>query len=566
MMSKTLQGSDGTLAWIEAGSGEPVLLLHGVGMRAEAWGPQIEALSKTHRVIALNMPGHGSALLPEGSLLREYVAWAARAIDALGLGRVSVAGHSMGALIALGLAVTQPQKVARVALLNAVHRRDPAARAAVLARAEAIAGGEFDLDTPLNRWFESGDPNRAKVAAWLGNVDRKGYAMAYRAFALGDATHADGLSALACPALFLTGDGDPNSTPEMARRMAQTARDGRILVIPGHRHMVNLTAPEPVTAALQAWLAQAPKGQDQMTQDQRRALRDAFGTFMTGVTVVTTMDAEGKPVGFTANSFSSVSLDPPLLLVSIAKSSSNYKTFAEGKHFAINILAEDQRDISTTFAKPVADRFATVRWYGEPQASPILAGVAAWFDCTTRQVVDAGDHALLIGHVDSFASNAAPGLGYYRGSYFTATAAVRTGPEVVVSAVIEQNGAVLLVDDGLGGLTLPTAKVGRAGASATVADMIAALGLDAAPGFIYSVYEDVARGHQHIAFHCPCSGGTPSRGAFVELTPAALTDVTDQALRIMLERLSEESAQGNYGIYFGNQTQGRVARVSGETP
>lgn len=303
-----------------------------------------------------------------------------------------------------------------------------------------------------------------------------------------------------------------------------------------------------------------------MTQDQRRALRDAFGTFMTGVSVVTALDDQGKPVGFTANSFSSVSLDPALLLVSIAKSSSNYKTFTQGAHFAINILAEDQRDISTTFAKQVPDRFAGVNWHVGPQASPILLGVAAWFDCSTHQVVDAGDHALLIGRIDSFGATAAPGLGYYRGSYFTATAAVRTGPEVVVSAVIEKAGAVLLVDDGLGGLTLPTAKVGAKGASATVADLIAALGLQAAPGFIYSVYEDIARGQQHIAFHCPCMGGTPTRGGFVDLAPASLTDVTDQALRTMLERLSEESAHGNYGIYFGNQTQGRVARVSGETP
>ena len=565
MMSKTLPGSE-TLTWIEAGSGEPLLLLHGVGMCAEAWGPQIEALSQTHRVIALNMPGHGSSPLPEGSLLPDYIAWAARAIDSLGLAKVSVAGHSMGALIALGLAVELPTKIARVALLNAVYRRDPAARAAVVARANSIAGGDFDLDTPLNRWFDPGDPARALVSGWLSQVDRKGYAMAYRAFALGDATHADGLATLQCPALFLTADGDPNSTPAMARQMAEIAPDARVLVIPGHRHMVSLTAPQAVSAALKDWLQRNAKGQDQMTQDQRRALRDAFGTFMTGVTVVTTMDPGGKPVGFTANSFSSVSLDPPLLLVSLAKSSSNYKTFTETGHFAINILAEDQRDISTTFAKPVADRFATVKWYAEPQASPILAGVAAWFDCTTHQVVDAGDHALLIGRIDSFASNAAPGLGYYRGSYFTATAAVRTGPEVVVSAVIEQNGAVLLVDDGLGGLTLPTAKVGAKGASATVVDLIAALGLNAAPGFIYSVFEDVARSHQHIAFHCPCTGGTPTRGAFVELVPASLTDVTDQALRTILERLSEESAQGNYGIYFGNQTQGRVARVSGETP
>lgn len=303
-----------------------------------------------------------------------------------------------------------------------------------------------------------------------------------------------------------------------------------------------------------------------MTQtDARRQLRDAFGTFMTGVTVVTTMDATGKPLGFTANSFSSVSLEPPLLVISIARSSSNYATFSTAKGFAINILAEDQRDVSNTFARPSTDRFGAVKWQVGPHGSPVLDGVSAWFDCSTHQVVEAGDHALLIGHVEAFASNPAPGLGYYRGSYFTATPPnVATGPEVVISAVIEREGSVLLTDDGNGGLTLPTAKVGRDGASAALNRLIAALELEAAPGFVYSVFEDVARGHQHIAIHCLCTGGQPKKGAFVDLSPASLTDVTDQALRSMLERLAEESRQGNYGTYFGNQTSGRVAKVAGD--
>ncbi len=76
-----------------------------------------------------------------------------------------------------------------------------------------------------------------------------------------------------------------------------------------------------------------------------RALRDAFGCFMTGVTVVTTLDSTGRPQGFTANSFASVSLDPPLLLVSLANSSRNINTFAKGTGFAVNILAEGQKDI-----------------------------------------------------------------------------------------------------------------------------------------------------------------------------------------------------------------------------
>lgn len=301
-----------------------------------------------------------------------------------------------------------------------------------------------------------------------------------------------------------------------------------------------------------------------MTIDNPRALRDAFGTFMTGVTVVTTRGADGKPLGFTANSFSSVSLDPPLLLVSIAKTSHNYATFSEARGFAVNILSEGQKDISNTFARPVEDRFATVYWRNGPVGSPILAGVSAWFDCTTHQIVDAGDHAILIGLVGGFEAAPTAGLGYYRGSYFTPVqtgAEVASGPDVVISAIIECTGEVLLVDDGAGGLTLPTARVGREGAQAALSALIATLGVKAAPGFIYAVYEDVARAQQHIAFLCPATSAKTARGGFVELTASGLADVTDPALRTMLERLAEESRMGNYGVYFGNQDQGRVEPI-----
>ncbi|MGV8986086.1 MAG: flavin reductase family protein [Cypionkella sp.] len=300
--------------------------------------------------------------------------------------------------------------------------------------------------------------------------------------------------------------------------------------------------------------------------DARRHLRDAFGTFMTGVTVVTTM-AYGKPLGFTANSFSSVSLEPPLLQVSIARSSANYASFVEAKGFAINILAENQRDISNTFARPVEDRFSAVKWQMGPYGAPVLKGVSAWFDCSPHQIVEAGDHALLIGRVEGFAATNATGLGYYRGSYFTATAAaVAPGPDVVISAIIERDGGVFLIDDGLGGLTLPTAKVGRDGASAAFTRLLASMNVQATAGFIYAVFEDTARSHQHIAFRSTWTGGKPAKGAFVDLASDSLTDITDPALRVMLDRLAEETRHGNYGIYFGNQTAGRVAKVTGDQP
>lgn len=258
MMSRTLPLSEGATARIiEAGAGKPLLLIHGVGMRAEAWGPQIAALAADHRVIAVDMPGHGeSDPLPGDPRLPDYVAWAARVIEALELGPVSVAGHSMGSLIAGGLAVERPDLVARAALLNGVHRRTEAARAAVLARAAEIAAGAGGIEAPLARWFDATQSGlRDQVAGWLRGVSPAGYAAAYRAFAEGDGVYADRLGAVQCPLLVLTGDGDANSTPEMTRAMAAMASRGTAVVIEGHRHMVNLTAPEAVTAELQRWLS-----------------------------------------------------------------------------------------------------------------------------------------------------------------------------------------------------------------------------------------------------------------------------------------------------------------------
>jgi flavin reductase (DIM6/NTAB) family NADH-FMN oxidoreductase RutF len=301
-----------------------------------------------------------------------------------------------------------------------------------------------------------------------------------------------------------------------------------------------------------------------MTPHDARALRDAFGCFMTGVTVVTTKQ-DGNPLGFTANSFSSVSLDPPLLLVSIANRSTNLAAFAQGTGFAVNVLSEGQKDLSARFARPSEDRFADLFWKSGPAGNPLLPAVAAWFDCTLDQAVAAGDHTILIGRIQGFDASDAPGLGYYRGAYITpaATAAqMPAGPDVVLSAVIEAEGQVLLVDDGRGGLSVPMARVGQDGVQATLARLIAAHGVEAGAGGVYAVYEDAVTRTQHIALRCPAQPGRPTRGAFVELSPEGVADVTDPALRQMLLRLAEEARLGVYGIYFGTHETGRVQRLT----
>ncbi|MEM9632493.1 MAG: alpha/beta hydrolase [Pseudomonadota bacterium] len=260
MTLKTLQLSEpfGEVAYRAAGEGMPLVLVHGVGMQSAAWEPQIAALSRSHHVVAVDMPGHGgSDPLPASASLPDFVAWLHAVLCALGTGPVSLAGHSMGALVCGGYAVTHPEMVTRLALLNGVFRRSEEARTAVIARAEQIQGGEIDLETPLARWFGDGNTDqsaRTKVSDWLSSVDLAGYATAYSAFARGDATYADRFSSISCPVLALTGDGDRNSSPAMSEAMAEAAQNGQSLIIDGHRHMVNLTAPEQVNNALKDWL------------------------------------------------------------------------------------------------------------------------------------------------------------------------------------------------------------------------------------------------------------------------------------------------------------------------
>ena len=253
----------GGIAWREAGRGLPVLLIHGVGLNADAWEPQIVTLSARRRVIAVDMPGHGqSDLLPDGAELNAYVTAMADLIDALGISPVPVVGHSMGALIALGLALDHPSMIAALVALNAIYCRDPLARSAVEVRAAQLTGGAFEVAGPIARWYPD-DPNgplARRTGDWLHAVDPKGYAAAYRVFATSDHVHEGRLGELVCRALFITGVSDPNSTPAMSARMAREAPYGRTVALPGARHMMHLTHPAEITNTIAAFIDAAQAG------------------------------------------------------------------------------------------------------------------------------------------------------------------------------------------------------------------------------------------------------------------------------------------------------------------
>ncbi|MBK5354403.1 flavin reductase [Pseudomonas sp. TH41] len=148
-----------------------------------------------------------------------------------------------------------------------------------------------------------------------------------------------------------------------------------------------------------------------------RAFRRALGNFATGVTVVTAATEDGRKVGVTANSFNSVSLDPPLILWSIDKRSSSHEVFEAASHFAVNILAADQIDLSNNFAKPKEDRFAEIEFEAGEGGSPVFVDCSARFHCKKFQQIDGGDHWIMIGKVVAFDDFGRSPLLYHQGAY-----------------------------------------------------------------------------------------------------------------------------------------------------
>ena len=148
-----------------------------------------------------------------------------------------------------------------------------------------------------------------------------------------------------------------------------------------------------------------------------RALRQALGRFATGITVITTRTPAGKLEGVTANSFSSVSLDPPLVLWSLRVQAPSLASFLEAGRFAVNVLSSDQRTLSRHFSTPLADKFADVDWSEGHGGCPLLPDCLARFECDTETTVEAGDHVILIGRIRRLAHRDGTPLLYNAGHY-----------------------------------------------------------------------------------------------------------------------------------------------------
>lgn len=574
-------GAAAQVAYRRAGvaGAPPVVLIHGVGMASEVWAPQIDALAAGHDVIALDMPGHGgSSLPPEDARLSDYADQVVALMDGLGLASAALVGHSMGALVALEVALAHPARVRAVAALNAVFCRTPEQRAVVTARAGSLEaeGRAASHEAAVARWFGAPVPvelaaSAAQVSALLASGDPVGYARTYALFAASDDAHRDRLAGLAMPALFMTAEGDPNSNPAMSRAMAALAPQGVAEVLDGARHMMTLTHPAEVNARLLAFL-DAPAA-----PFDAKAFRRALGAFLTGVTVVTTRTEEGEMRGFTANSFSSVSLDPPLVLVCLAKTASSFPVFSAAAHFAVSVLAAEQKDVSALFASKSPDKFSGASWQLGPAGSPVISGAAAWFDCTRHEVVEAGDHVILIGHVRGFGTRDVAPLGYCRGAYVDVSlglqALAKRDEPARVGAILEAEGALLMVEDGKGGLSLPSGSCLEPAANPrSLRGALARLGVEGQLGFLFAVFETPGTGDGPPTVSLYYRGsfeGVPSASAGAVRVPLDAVDLArlpDEATRSMLARYLRERREDTFGIYVGDAAQGVVHPLATPAP
>lgn len=149
------------------------------------------------------------------------------------------------------------------------------------------------------------------------------------------------------------------------------------------------------------------------TQEFRRVL----GHFAAGVTIITTVGDDGKPYGLTATAFTSVSLEPPLVLVCVDKRAESHPHFHASRVFAVNFLAADQQELSRRFAVPGGDKFTGITLCPGVTGAPLLAGVLGYLECRTTDICEGGDHTIFIGQVEAADACAGEPLVYFRGMY-----------------------------------------------------------------------------------------------------------------------------------------------------
>jgi len=309
-----------------------------------------------------------------------------------------------------------------------------------------------------------------------------------------------------------------------------------------------------------------------MNQKKQADLRQILGKFLTGVTVVTTLDQHEVPVGFTANSFTSVSLDPPLVLVCLAQSAGLAPVFRRSQAFAINILSTEQEATSNGFARRDEDRFANISWQAKTTGSPVLDDCAAWLDCEMYERILAGDHIILIGRiVDAHKTTRHP-LGYYQGRYCNIDLPEEAWSQIehresvhsTTGLLVDHDGQLLLIEQADARYDVPRAEPAGEGEDSGVSAAMARLGIELHNKVLFSVVE--GRHHQRLSiyYRCKVEPGSPlpAGARYFPLDELPLDNLSRPDLGAILQRYLEEKRAGQFGIYVGDEHQGHIEQIA----
>ena len=414
----------------------PVVLVPSLGQTREFWYGSAIALAEAGRhAICIDLRGHGdSAPSADGRYDYDCHVGDLRAILASLPSRAVVVAAGLGALVTiLAVGESAPHLVAGLALVDANIWIE---QAAGVRMADAIRTRVTDLDDadkiaaaiaaaypaepqpvvtervlaayarqPDGKLQWRGDP-RALSPAQMAGAEERLVAAAAR---------------ILVPVTLIRGSLNETVTVETTARLQGLIAGCEAAEIEGAGHYVAADREDSFNALLLDFLERKTPRQalSYLGGSEPRILRDALGCFGTGVTVITTLDGEGQPLGLTANSFTSVSLDPPLILFSLARSSANLGVFETAGRFAVNVLHIGQQPVAGRFASRQGPRFEGVDWSLRcDKGSPILAGSLASFDCLTYAINDGGDHLIFIGEVHHawFEPHRDPLL-YFRGRY-----------------------------------------------------------------------------------------------------------------------------------------------------
>lgn len=309
-----------------------------------------------------------------------------------------------------------------------------------------------------------------------------------------------------------------------------------------------------------------------MNQEKQADLRQILGKFLTGVTVVTTLDQHKVPVGFTANSFTSVSLDPPLVLVCVSQNAGLASVFRRASAFAINILSTGQEATSNGFARRDEDRFANIDWQAKTTGSPVINDCAAWLDCEMYEKIIAGDHIILIGRIVDAEKTAQHPLGYYQGRYCAIDLPEETWSQIEhrqsvhssTGILVNSNSQLLLLRQADGRYDVPRAYPGGDGEDSGINAAMERLGVEVNHKALFSVVE--GRHQQRLSIYYRCTvephGALPDGAAYFPEQELPFEQLSRPDLKSVLQRYLEEKRAGQFGIYVGDEHQGHIEQIT----